>query len=288
MVEAVERPIAGQVMFAAFFAVCLFCTVLLGCGEWGSAEVGRVSCSFGSFSDFYRPVKIASGNNGNNLYILDNYSVHSYKRDNLYECAFDWEDTYAFSGSPSDVIFSGNGFYVQDGRRLKSMSNAEACYAGRDGVFAIYGDELAIGSTMGIEVWSINQCVKKREVSSQRVLALAATDYEYFAAEGISAEPRNLAMYSKNSGWLYSDPMSSTPGNEKNFGSASRVIANNYGIYLLDTKYRKIGVYDNRAVWRKTISLDSLGLRGVLDIAPGEYSHIFILHSGGVERVNVF
>jgi len=283
-VEAVKRPIAEQVMPVV---ACFFCLILLGCGEWVNAEVGKVACSFGSFNDFYRPTKIASGNNGNKLYVLDNYSVHSYKRDDLYECAFDWENTYDFGGSPSDVFSAGNGFYVQDGRRLKSMSNAEACYA-RDGAFAIYGDELAIGSSMGVEVWSIEQCVKKRDVSSQRVLALAATSSEYFAAEGISAEPRNLTMYSKSSGLIYSDPMSSTLGNEKNFGSADRVIANNYGIYLLDKKYGKIGVYDNRAVWRKTISLDSLGLRGVLDIAPGEYSHIFILHSGGVERVNVF
>jgi len=276
-----ERPLV-------FFAICFFCVALFGCGEQGNAEVGKVFCSFGTFNDFYKPAKIASGNNGNNFYILDNYSVYSYKRDNLYECAFNYEDTYAFSGFPSDVIFAGNGFYVQDGRQLKSMSNAEVCYAGRDGVFAVYGDELAIGSNMGIEVWSIEQCVKKRDVSSQRVLALVATSSEYFAAEGISAEPVNLKMYSKSNGLIYSDPMSSTLGNEKNFGSADRVIANNYGVYLLDKKYGKIGVYDNRAVWRKTIRLDSLGLRGVLDIAPGEYSHIFILHSGGVEKVNVF
>jgi hypothetical protein len=282
-VETVERQIAEQMMP---LAVCFFCLILLGCGEWVSGTVGKASCEFGSFNDFYRPVKMASGNNGNELYILDNYDVNYYKRDNLYECAFDLEYSYPFRGSPSDVFSTGNGFYVQDGKQLKSMNDAEACYA-KDGFFAIYGDELAIGSNTGIEIWSINPCIKKADISSQRVLALAATSSEYFAAEGISAEPRNLTMYSKNGSPAYSDPMSSTPGNEKNFCSADRVIANNHGVYLLDKKCGKIGVYDNRGVWRKTVSLESLGIKNALDIAPGEYSYIFILHGKSVEKVNM-
>jgi hypothetical protein len=286
-VETLERPIAEQIMLIAAF---LFCMILLGCGEWENAEVGRVSCSFGSFgsfSDFYRPVKIASGNDGNNLYILDNYSVHSYRRDNLYECAFDWENTYTFNGFPNDVLFAGSNFYVQDRAQLKFTDNTEACSA-KDGVFAIYGNELAIGSNAGIEIWDINSCVKKANISSQKVLALAATNSEYYVAEGIATEPQHLAMFPKNSSLVYREPMSSIPGNEKNFCSADRVIANNYGVYLLDKKCRKIGVFDNQAVWRKSMNLDSMGVRNVLDIAPGEYSHIFILHERGVEKVNVF
>jgi len=290
-VETLERSIAEQMKF---IAAIFFCTILLGCGgegRWESATVGKVSCSFGTFNDFLpsqrRPIKMASGNNGNNLYILDDfYHVHSYKRDALYECAFDLEDSYGFSGLSNDVLFANGNFYVQDRAQLKFMDNTDECYA-RDGFFAIYGNELAVGSNAGIETWSIRPCARKVNISSQKVLALAATDGEYIAAEGISTEPRNLTMYSKNGG-SYSDPMSLTPGDEKNFCSADRVAANDYGIYLLDKKCGKIGVYDNQAVWRKTIKLDSVGVRNPLDIAPGEYSYIFILHTSGVVRINVF
>ncbi|MCL2100567.1 MAG: hypothetical protein FWH22_02500 [Fibromonadales bacterium] len=270
-----------------FKKISLLCIALLGCGgEWESGTIGKVSCSFGSFDDFLpalrRPVKMASGNNGN-LYILDDsYNVHFYKRDNLYECAFNLEESYSFSGFPSDVISAGNSFYVQDIAELKSWDNKTVCNA-RNGVFAIRGNELAVGSNMGLEVWSINPCAKNRDVPSQKVFALTATDSEYFAAEGISM-PMNLTMHGS---FTYSDPMSQTSGNEKHFCSADRLAANNYGVYLLDKTCRKIGVYDNQAVWRKTLSLDSLGIRNVLDIAPAEYSYILIMHSSGVVKVNV-
>jgi hypothetical protein len=272
-------------------AICFFCIILLGCGEWENAPVGKVSCSFGSFNDFIpawrKPVKMASGNNGNNLYILDDsYNVHTYKRDNLYECAFSLEYSAPFNGLLSDVISSGGNFYVQDRAQLKSWEDVKICDA-RDGVFSIYGNELAIGSNMGIEIWSINPCARKGNISSQKVLALAATSSRYYAAEGIATEPQNLAMFSKN-GLMYSEPMSSTPGNEKNFCSADRVVANDYGVYLFDKKCKKIGIFDNQAVWRKSISLDALGIRNALDITTGEYSYIFILHESGVERLNVF
>jgi hypothetical protein len=274
-------------------AICFLCITLLGCGgEWESTPVGKVSCSFGSFGDFIpagrRPAKMASGNNGNNLYILDDsyYSVHTYERDNIYECAFNLKDSYSFNGFLSDVIFSGGNFYVQDRAQLKSWKDIKVCDA-RDGVFSIHGDELVVGSNMGIEVWGINTCTKKENISSQKVLALAATGSKYYAAEGIATEPQNLAMFSRN-GLVYRDPMSSTPGNEKNFCSADRVVANDYGVYLLDKKCKKIGIFDNQAVWRKTVSLDAIGIKNVLDIATGEYSYIFILHERGVERLNVF
>ena len=270
----------------------LICVILLGCGDdWVSVTVGKTSCSFGTFDEFLpdlrSPRKIAAGNNGNNLYILDNSSyVHSYKRDKLYECAFDLENSYSFNGFPEDVFFANSSFYVKDGAYLKSQ-NGEECHA-RTGGFAVYGNELAVGSTAGIETWNIKPCAKKGNISSQRVLALAATGSEYFAAEGISSEPGNLTVYSKSGGFVYSDPMSSIPGNEKNFCSADRVIANDYGVYLLDKKCGKIGFFSNQGIWQKSISLDSLRIRGVLDIAPGEYSYIFILHDRGVEKVNVF
>jgi len=262
-------------------AACFFLAFLLGCGEWESGTVGRVSCDLRNFNGFSTPIKMFVDRD--NLYLLDNSSkVHLYKRDDLYECSFDFKDTYYFTGFPNDVFSS----YVQDKARLKSFNDATVCDA-RDGVFAISGNELAIGSNMGIETWNIGSCIRTGNVSSQKVLALAATGSEYFAAEGISTEPRNLTRYAK-SGFSYSDPMSATSGNEKHFCAADRVIANNYGVFLLDKTCGKIGVYDNQAVWRKTLRLDSLGIRGALDIAPGEYSHIFILHSSGVENVNVF
>jgi len=272
-------------------AICFLGIIFLGCGEWESATIGKVSCSFGSFNDFIplgrRPVKMASGNNGGNLYILDDfYSVHTYRRDNLYECAFNLEYSDYFSGLPNDVISSGGNFYIQDGARLKSWEDSQVCYA-RDGVFSISGNELAIGSNMGIEIWSINPCAKKENISLQKVLALAATSSRYYAAEGIATEPQNLAMFSKN-GSIYREPMSSTPGNEKNFCSADRIVASDYGVYLLDKKCKKIGIFDNQAVWRKSVSLDAIGIRNALDIAVGEYSFIFILHENGVGRLNVF
>jgi len=274
-----------------YIAICFLCITLPGCGEWENAPVGKASCSFGSFDDFMpigrRPVKMASGNNGNNLYILDeSYYVHTYRRDDLYECAFNLEYSDYFRGLPNDVISSVGTFYVQDGAQLKSWEDNNVCYA-RDGVFSIYGNELTIGSNMGIETWSINPCTRKENISSQKVLALAATGSRYYAAEGIATEPQNLAMFSKN-GLISRDLMSSTPGNEKNFCSADRVVANDYGVYLLDKKCKKIGIYDNQAVWRKTVSLDAIGVRSALDIAPGEYSYIFILHERGVERLNAF
>jgi hypothetical protein len=270
--------------------------LLIGCGaEWGGGEVGRVSCSFGTFSGDFPPnaskaVKIATGNNGNNLYILDDfYYVHSYKRDNLHECAFDLEDSYRFNGFPSDVLFANNGFYVKDGAALKNKDGKEQCYA-KDGFFAISGNELAVGDKSGVEIWNMSNCSKKEGIFSQSVLALAATSSEYYVAEagGFASEPQNLVIYSKNGELIRKEPMSSIPGNEKNFCSADRIAANNYGIYLLDKKCRKIGVFDNNAFWRKTISLDSLGITNTLDIGAGEYSHIFIMHQRGVEKVNVF
>ncbi len=291
--ETFERPVAMQVML---IAAIVFCITLLGCGgEWVSATVGKTSCSFGTFDEFLpalrTPIKMAAGNNGNNLYILDNSSyVHSYKRDNLYECAFTLENSYYFNGFPNDVFFANNSFYVQDGATLKSQSEEE-CYA-KNGVFAIYGNELAVGDNMGIKTWNIKPCAPNvpnvPNVSSQRILALAATSNEYFAVEGITSEPRNLTRYSKTSGFVYSDPMSSIPGDEKNFCAADRIIADNYGVYLLDKKCKKIGIFDNQGIWRKSIKLDSLRIRGTLDIAPGEYSYIFILHDRGVDKVNVF
>jgi hypothetical protein len=260
--------------------------LLIGCGaEWGGGQVGRASCSFDEFlPNVGRAIKMATGNNGNELYILDDFSyVYSYKRDNLYECAFNLENTYKFNGFPKDVLFANNGFYVQDGAALKTKDDKELCYA-KDGIFAVSWPELAVGDKFGVEIWNISgsNCSKKGNIPSQSVLALA-TNSEYYVAE-----PQNLAVYSKNGGLIRREPMSSTPGNEKNFCSADRIAANDYGIYLLDKKCKKIGVFDNQAYWRKTLSLDSLGIRNPLDIGAGEYSFIFIMHSNGVERVNVF
>ena len=273
--ETYERKIAGKMMR---IAVCLFFAFLLGCGEWEGGAVGKVSCSFGTFNDFLpvgrRPVKMASGNNGNNIYILDeSYYVHTYKRDNLYECEFNLEYSDYFTGLPKDVISNGSTFYVQDGARLKSWDDVEVCDA-RDGFFAISGNELAVGSNFGIETWNINSCAKTTPVSSQKVLALAATDNEYYAAEDL-----NLTRYPKN-GTPYRSPAIS------DFCSIDRIIANNFGVYLLDKKCRKIGVYEHQPILRRTISLDSLGVRGALDIASADYQYIFILHERGVEKIS--
>jgi len=259
--------------------------LLMGCGgEWGGGEVGRVSCSFDDFlPNVGRALKMASGNNGNELYILDDFSyVYSYKRDNLYTCTFNLENSYKFGGFPKDVIFANKGFYIQDRASLKTKDDKELCNA-KDGVFAVSGAELAIGDKFGMEIWNISGCSKKSSLFSQGVLALAATSSQYYVAQS-----QNLSMYSKNGELIRAEPLSSIPGNEKNFCSADRVAANDYGVYLLDTKCRKIGVFDNQAYWRKTISLDSLGIRNPLDIGAGEFSYIFIMHSNGVERVNVF
>jgi len=273
-------------------AICFFCIILLGCGEWESATVGKVSCSFGIFDDFLpsarKPVKMVSGNNGNNLYILDaSYYVHSYKRDNLYECVFNLNSSYYFNGLPNDVLFANGNFYVQDRAQLKSMDNTEACYA-RDGFFAIHGNELAVGSDVGIEIWNIKPCAKNISIYSQKIFALATTGSEYYAAEGIANKPQNLVMLSKNGSMIHREPLSAITGNEKNFCSADRVIANDYGVFLLDKGCGKIGIFDNQVVWRKTIKLDSIGVGNPLDIAFGEYSYIFILHTSGVVRINVF
>jgi len=254
--------------------------LLIGCGaEWGDGQVGQVSCSFEDFlPNAGRALKMAVGNNGNEVYILDDFSyVYFYKRDNLYECAFDLENSYRFNGFPSDVLFANNNFYVQDGAALKSKDDKELCYA-KNGVFAVNGNEFAVGDKFGIEIWDISSCARKNSITSQSVLAVAANG-EYYVAES-----QNLAMYSKSGKLIYSEPLSSTPGNEKNFCSIDRVAANNYGVYILDKKCRKIGIFDNQAVWRKTISLDS----SPLDIGAGEYSYIFIMYSNGVEKVNVF
>ncbi|MDR0517343.1 MAG: hypothetical protein LBH25_09915 [Fibromonadaceae bacterium] len=264
--------------------------ILLGCGgEWTNEPVGRTSCAFQDWMpSSHRPLKITMGNNGNVLYVLDNSSnVHYYKRDNIYDCAFYFEDYYSFSGFPNDVFFAGNTFYVQDRAQLKYKDGKEACYA-KDGFFAVRGQELAVGSTAGIEIWEIkSNCVKKENISLQSVLALAAFNGEYYAAEanGFASEPLNLAFY-KNGVLLRKEPLSVTKGNEKNFCSADRIAANNNGIFLFDKTCRKIGVFDNQAYWKKTISLDSLGIRNPLDIAAGEHSYIFILHQSGVEKIN--
>jgi len=250
--------------------------LLIGCdGEWSYGQVGKVYCSFNDF--FPNVKKMAVGNNGKELYILDGFSyVHFYKRDNLYECAFDLEDSYSFKGFPKDVFIANNSFYVQDGAALKSKDDKELCYA-KDGFFAVNGNEFAIGDKFGMEIWNISSCSKK-VITSQSVSALSANG-EYYVAE-----PLNLAIYSKNGELIYKEPFSSISGNEKNFCSIDRIAANDYGVYLLDKKCRKIGIFDNYAVWRKTINLDS----SPLDIGAGEYSYIFIMYSNGVEKVNVY
>jgi len=245
----------------------------MGCGEWEGGQVGRASCVFDDFlPNVGKAFKMASGNNGQQLYILDDFSyVYSYKRDNLYECAFNLENTYRFNGFPKDVLFANNNFYVQDVALLKNKEDKELCYA-RDGVFAVSGNELAVGGKFGMEIWNIPSCTRKSSISSsQEVLALTA----YYVAE-----QQNLAMYSKNWEIIRREPVS--------FCSADRIAANDYGVYLFDKKCKKIEVFDNYAVWRKTISLDSLGIKNPLDIGAGEYSYIFIMHSNGVEKVNVF
>jgi len=276
MVEALER----------YVAISFLCIALLGCGEWESAPVGKTSCSFGSFNDFIpagrKPAKMASL--GNDLYILDDsyYNVHAYKKDDLSECSFSLEASYSFDGFLDDVIAFHGGFLVQDGPQLKSQENQNVCYA-RDGIFSFIGSDLVIGSDFGIEIWDIfPPCRKKETLSTQKVLAVAATGIAYYAVE-----PQNLVTFS-GTGSVYRDPMSSTPGNEKNFCSIDRLVANNYGVYLLDKKCKKIGVYDNQAVWRKSISLDSVGIKNVLDIAPAEHSYIYVLYENGVEKINVF
>ena len=263
MVETAERKTMR-------IAVCFFCAFLLSCGEWESATVGRVSCELRNFNGFSTPIKISIDRD--NLYILDNASkVHFYKRDDLYECVFDYQTTHLFTGFPNDVFPS----YVQDRTELKSFADASVCRNIRDGAWAIYGNELAVGSNMGIETWNINSCTRTGSVSSQKVLALAATSSEYYAAEDL-----NLARFSKSSS-SYRTPI-------PELCSKDRVIANNYAVYILDKTCRQIGVYDHQPLWRKTISLDSLGIRGSVDIASGEYSYIYILHANGIEKVNVF
>jgi len=266
-----------------FFA----CLVLLGCGdEWVGGGVGKTTCVFTDLlPSAHRPLKIAVGNSGGTLYILDDfYSVHHYKRDNLYDCAFALEKSYSFTGFPEDVLFAGNGFYVQDKAQLKFMDDKETCYA-VTGIFSLFGNELAVGSNTGIQTWDIPSCGRRERISSTGVLALALDNGKYYAVEGNA--PQNLAVYSK-SGLVSREPLSVNKGNEKNFCSADRIAVNSYGIYLLDKKCKRIGVFDSQAYWRKTISLDSLGIISPQDIAAGEYSYIFILHGNGLEKINVF
>jgi len=266
-----------------FFA----CLVLFGCdGEWVSGTVGKTTCTFTDLlPSAHRPLKIAAGSNGNALYILDDfYSVHHYKRDNLYDCAFAFQNSYSFTGFPEDVLFASNGFYIQDKAQLKFMDDKETCYA-TTGFFSLYQNELAVGNNTGIQLWAIPSCEQKTRISSTGVLALAGSNNEYYAVEGNT--PLNLAVYSKSS-VVRREPLSITKGNEKNFCSADRIAVNNYGIYLLDKTCKKIGVFDNQAYWRKTINLDSLGITNPLDIAAGEYSYIFILHRSSIEKINVF
>jgi hypothetical protein len=261
---------------------------LLGCdGEWVSGTAGRTACAFADLlPNAHRPLRIAAGSNGNTLYILDDfYSAHHYKRDNLYDCAFALEKSYSFTGFPEDVFFAGDGFYVQDKAQLKFMDDKEACYA-KTGFFSVNGNELAVGSNSGIETWAIKPSCSKRDIiSSFSVLALAHGGSQYYAVEGNT--PQNLAVYSRN-GLVRREPLSINNGNEKYFCSADRIAVNSYGIYLFDKQCKRIGVFDNQAYFRKTISLDSLGIAGPLDIAPGEYSYIFILHRNGLEKINVF
>jgi len=268
-------------------AVFFIGLVLLACGdEWAGGTVGKTTCAFTDLlPSAHRPLKIAMGNNGGTLYILDDfYSVHHYKRDNLYDCAFALENSYSFTGFPEDVFFADNGFYIQDRARLKFMDDKEICYAAT-GVFSLFGNELAVGSNSGIQTWALPSCDKRERISLTGVLALALDNGEYYAVEGNT--PQNLAVYSK-SGIVRREPLSINRGNEKNFCSADRIAVNNYGIYLLDKECKKIGVFDNQAYWRKTISLDSLGITSPQDIAAGEYSYIFILHRNGLEKINVF
>jgi len=267
---------------ALLFFVCL---VLLGCGgEWVGGTVGRTTCAFTDLlPSSHRPLKLAMGDNGNTLYILDDfYSVHHYKRDNLYECAFALENSYSFTGIPEDVLYADNGFYIQDKAQLKFMDDKEACYAST-GVFSLSGNELAVGSNTGIQTWALPSCTKRDKISSTGVFTLASDGVRYYAVEGNT--PLNLAVYSK-SGLVRREPLSVDRGNEKNFCSADRIALNNNGIYLLDKECKKIGVFDNQAYWRKTISLDSLGITGTQDIAAGEYFNIFILHRNGIEKIS--
>jgi hypothetical protein len=258
------------------FPIFFLCLFIFACGgEWAGGSVGKTSCSFDDFMpNARRAAKMAAGNNGNNIYILDDFFyVHHYKRDNLYECAFNLEESYPFNAFPSDVFSADNGFYVQTGAELRFMDDTEACRA-KNGIFAVYGNELAVESGTGLEVWGISPCVKKRDVSAQKISALTATDSDYFAAE-----PQNLAMIPKNGSFIHRD--------FADFCSADRLAANNFGVYLLDNTCKKIVVYDNQGVWQRTINLSSLGVSGALDIAADKYPYILVLHSSGVEKISI-
>jgi len=136
--------------------------LLMGCGaEWGiGPAVGRNSCSFDD--PLPNVKKMAVGDNGNKLYILDDYSrVYSYKRDNLYDCAFNFDTSYAFIGFPSDVLFANNdGFYVQDGMDLRSKNDKKLCSA-KTGFFAVNGNDLAVGDKFGVDIWNFPVALKK-------------------------------------------------------------------------------------------------------------------------------
>ena len=247
------------------FSVIAF--VILSCGgEWGGGTVGKTSCTFNEFNKISNPVKMSYWEG--DLYILDYYStVHSYRRDDLYECAFDIVEEEKLDGFPDDVFASDYGFHVKDREYL------DDCRV-KDGVFAVYGNELAVGSSSGVETWSINNCARTGTISSFNTLALATHNGKYFVVEGVT-EPLHLSVY---------------PGNEPkqpllNFCSADRLVYNNHGIYLLDKKCNQIGVFDNLGVWQKNIDLDSVGIRNPIDIAPAEYQHFFVLHKNGMERL---
>lgn len=263
--------------------------LLVSCGgEWTAPSDGSVQrCVSSDALPAGRSVlRAAMTSDAQALYILDNWSsLYRYTRDPVRECGWNLDGSWgsggqmAISGFAEDIDLSRSQVFWMDGSQLGGANGAE-CLAER-GPFAMAtdGSGFSLGYSGGLRHWTFTAsgCRSDGSTSGLPVLALERDDDGFYTVEGVAGQPQQLAVYNRTGGVLWREPLSATPGSEKYFCSAARLRIGSNGLFLLDTQCRKLGVFDVDGVWRKSLSLDSLGLYGVQDVLPGEQGKLYLL-----------
>jgi len=276
-----------------FLATLLLLSGLLAScgGEWSAPEdtAAVTRCSVRDPLPAGRSVlRAAMSTDAGALYVLDDFSsIYRYTRDPARTCAWEIDASWQTSGQLNlngfveDLDLVVGQLFWMDGAAWGGTPGG-SCAAER-GAFAMAPGAagFAVGNMGGIDTWAVSgsRCTPGTPVSvGLPVLALAQDGEGYYAVEGgATGSPERLSVYSRSGVVLWREPLSVQTGNEKYFCSASRLRSGNSGIFLLDDKCRRLGVFNSDGSWRKTLDLDSLGVRNALDVMPGEQGNVYLL-----------
>jgi hypothetical protein len=263
---------------------------LLSCGgEWVDSDDSSTVTH--CYTDERLPAgrsisRAAMAGDASSLYVLDNWSaIYRYTRDPVRTCGWELDGSWGSEGQLSldgfveDLDLAGGRLLWMDGAALGSTVEM-SCIAER-GPFAVApgGAGIAVGTSGGVRTWTLSGstcALAALSFGSFPVLGLAQDGDGFYTVEGVST-PQNLVVYSRSGTELWREPLSATEGNEKYFCGVDRLRVGSSGIFLLDKKCGRLGIFNSDGVWRKTLDLDSLGVRAPLDVLPAEQGMLYIL-----------